>query len=179
MFPDRCPVCGKPATTEGTIPAIPRVDRIQARSMYGGSFPSARVVSSARSMPRGGSVSRISIPTCDVHALSFEEMARIRTPVSLCNGILILVTLLLTPFTLLAIVSGIAVNPSLVFALLIAGIMAIVTYYLSSPTPLERAVHVFDIDSASGHMVLRILNDRYADEIIQLNPMTAKRVHSR
>ncbi|MFX1367775.1 MAG: hypothetical protein ACFFAY_04180 [Promethearchaeota archaeon] len=90
-----------------------------------------------------------------------------------------MVTLLLTPFTLLAIVSGIAVNPSLVFALLIAGIMAIVTYYLSSPTPLERAVHVFDIDSASGHMVLRILNDRYADEIIQLNPMTAKRVHSR
>lgn len=179
VLPERCPVCGEPATTEGAIPAMPKSDRLAARSLYGASFPSQRVVSSSRSMPRVGSVSRIAIPACDLHAISFEEMGRIRAPASLCNGILIVILLLLGPFTLLALGTGIPVNPGQILVLIIAGIMALATYYLSSPSALERAIFVYDIDQNYGFLILRIENNEYADEIMRLNPMTAERIRNR
>jgi hypothetical protein len=179
VFPEKCPVCSAPAVAEGAIPAMPKSDRLEARSLYDGPFRNMQGAGPGRTLPRGGSVSRIAIPTCELHAISFEEMGRIRAPASLCNGLLIVILLLLGPFTLLAIGTGIPVHPNQILILIIAGIMALATYYLSSPSALERAVYVYDIDTNYGFLILRISNSVYADEIIRLNPMTAERIRNR
>ncbi|NHJ12737.1 MAG: hypothetical protein EAX95_03635 [Candidatus Thorarchaeota archaeon] len=174
VFPDKCPVCGKPATDQGAIPAVPRADRLQARKLYDGSFPSSRVVASTRSMPTVGAISSISIPTCEMHAISFEDIGRIRGPLSLINGLLIMATLLLSPFTILALLANIPVNSNLLVIIALAAFLSVVTYYFSGPTSLERTVSVFDI--SYGVTILRISNNDYAEELLRLNPMTADRL---
>ncbi|NHI84083.1 MAG: hypothetical protein EAX81_07255 [Candidatus Thorarchaeota archaeon] len=176
VFPDQCPVCGKPATDHGAIPAVPRTDRMQAQKMYGGSFPSSRVVTSTRSMPMTRTVASITVPTCELHAISLEELGRTRGPLSLINGLFIMATLVLSPFTLLALIAGIPVNPNLLVLIVLTGFLAVVTYYFSGPTSLERAISILDIGSEM--MILRISNDDYAAELLRLNPMTANRLAS-
>jgi hypothetical protein len=50
------------------------------------------------------------------------------------------------------------------------------TYWASRPPALERAVSVFDMIPGTDIVILQITPSWYADELMRLNPMTAKRV---
>lgn len=83
-------------------------------------------------------------------------------------------TLLLSPFTILALLANIPVNSNLLVIIALAAFLSVVTYYFSGPTSLERAVSVFDI--SYGVTILGISNNDYAEELLRLNPMTADRL---
>ena len=172
-FPDQCPVCGASATDEGTIAAIPRVERIKALETYD-SPAAARPIGPPRSLP--SMTSWISIPACELHAISLEEVIRFRSLAALCNGILIVLTLFLGPINLIALVAGLPVDPGWLLVIAFIAVMAVVTYYLAGPTTLERAVSVFDIDRNTGFLILKISNERYAERLLELNPMIAERI---
>jgi hypothetical protein len=174
-FPDQCPVCGAPATDEGTIAAIPRVDRIKALETYD-SPASARPIGPAGPIAPMTPTSWILIPACELHAISLEEVIRFRSLAALCNGILIVLTLFLGPINLIALIAGLPVDPGWLLVIAFMGLMAVVTYYLSGPTTLERAVSVFDIDRNTGFLILKIANPDYAERLLELNPMIAERI---
>ncbi len=183
-LPMKCPVCGDPATDEGTVPAMSALDRGAAQdatqhtsfagsghfwSMGGSGYFGS---SSGRQNP--GTVNRFRVPACDRHSISFEETARLRAPCAICNGLLIIIT-----FFLIASILGSFVvtgGPDLMtIALLALGIIGLViTGMASGPTDLEKTVKVLDSSEGFGMMILQVRNKEYAQEILRLNPMSAK-----
>ena len=185
-LPMKCPVCGEPATDEGTVPAMSAMDRGAAQdatrhtsfagsghfwSMGGGGY-----YSSSGERVNSGAVNRFRIPACDRHAISFEETARLRAPCAICNGLLIISTL----FLIFSILGSFAVSggPELIsiVLLVLAIIGLVITGLASGPTELEKSVKVLDSSEGFGMMILQIRSKEYADELLRLNPMAAKLV---
>jgi len=173
-FPSSCPVCGKPTTTEGTIPAMSKHQREEGRSLFGGSFPSSRVVASTRSMPHPDSPASVTIPVCDGHALSFEDRKRMRSTMSAFSGIFIVITAILAVFFVGSSLGAQTINIQLLEVILFVGVGAIITYSLSGLSQLERSVVVYDMSSDMSRVILQILNSEYAEELLKLNPTKAK-----
>jgi hypothetical protein len=173
-FPDRCPVCGEPATTEGTIPIITRLQRAQARSLARESSPGSRIAATPKAIPDSASVSSMKIPSCDDHALSFEDSKHFRGPMSLCSGLLIVLTVLFTFFFLTTSFGALMINTQLLFLAVFLSLGALLTSRISSPSALEKSVTVLDMRSDRSMILLKISNSDYADELLRLNPMTSK-----
>ena len=167
-FPSTCPVCGKKATTEGTIPAMSKHQREKGKALFGWSFPSSRVVASTRSMPHPDSPASVTIPTCEEHALSFEDTKRLRSTMSAFSGLFIVITALLTVIFVASSLGALAVNIQLLAATLFVGLGAIVTYRFSGPSALERSMNVYDMRPDMSMVVLRISNSEYAEELWHL-----------
>lgn len=174
-FPSTCPVCGKPTTTEGTIPAISKYQREESKSLFGWSFPSSRVVASTRSMPHPDSPASVTIPTCDEHAISFEDRKRMRSTMSAFSGLLIVITALLAVILIASSLGAQAVNIPLLTVILFSGLGAVISYWLSGPSALERSVIIYDMRSDMSMIVLEISNSEYLEELLKLNPTIAKR----
>lgn len=175
QFPDICPVCGEPATSEGTVPAMTLLQRQEARQLNNWSFTSSRVVASTRSMPSPGSTMRISIPACDRHAISFEDMSRSRGAAGALNGLFIVASVFLAVITVATYMSTSILNTTLLFWFGVTALGGVCTYRLAGPSALERTVTVFDMTSDMSTILLRITNQDYAEELLRLNPMAAER----
>jgi hypothetical protein len=175
-FPDSCPVCGGATSAEGTIPAFTRLERLEAKKLSAGSFPSSRVVASTGSMPTFSSPKLLRIPVCDDHALSFEDTKRLRTTMSALSGIFIVVVFLLTAVLLVGLFDTQSLNNGLLTLTLFLGVGAIFTYTFSRPSALERTIEVYDMESDMSMVVLRISNNDYAEELLRLNPMSTKQL---
>ncbi|MFW9921196.1 MAG: hypothetical protein ACFFED_16455 [Candidatus Thorarchaeota archaeon] len=179
----RCPVCGDPATDEGTVPAMSAMDRgISQEATRHSSFAgSGHFMSRGRSgyfgssqvRARLGAVNRFTIPACERHAISFEETARLRAPCGVCNGLLIILTIFLSVSILGSMLVG---GPDLMILVLfgLSVIGLVITWIGSGPTGLEKSVKVLDSTEGFGMMVLEIRSKEYADELLRLNPMSAK-----
>jgi hypothetical protein len=177
-FPSICPVCGQLTTTEGTIPAMTKLQRAQAKSLGSGSFPSSRAVATTRAIPEPSGPSYLTIPTCDAHAISFKDTMHFRPKLSALNGILIVSTVLLALFFLGSSLGSNTIDLQLLSATIFVGLGALLTYRISGPSALERSVLVYDMMSDMSTLVLRISNLSYAEELLKLNPMKATRVES-
>lgn len=178
-LPTICPVCGKPATDEGTVPAISsfekgRAEEATRHTSFAGSGHLWRM--GEKGMKRVGGVRRFRIPTCEEHAISYEETSKLRIPCSICSGLLIILTF----FIGLSILGSLALGDStdmgrIIF--LVASIMGIaITGYFGGPTKLEKAVTVLDGSENFSHLIWRISNEEYAGELLRLNPMRATRL---
>jgi hypothetical protein len=176
QFPDFCPVCGRPCTTEGTIPALTWKQKREAAGLNGWSFTSSRVVSTTRSMPQTGGPHRVFIPVCDVHSLSFEDTSRARGAMAGLSGLFIVASLFLACIFGAQYEFAEIINTDLLLWLLVAVLGAACTYRFSGPTALERAVSVVDIQPDMNTLLLSISNRKYLDELLRLNPMTAERI---
>jgi hypothetical protein len=174
-FPSTCPVCGKSATTEGTIPAMSKHQREEGKTLFGWSFPSSRVVASTRSMPHPDSPANVTIPTCDDHALSFEDTKRLRSTMSFLSGLFIVIAALFAIIFAGSSLGAQAINIQLLSVTLVFGLGAIITYSVSGPSALERSVVVYDMRSDMSMVVLRISNSDYAEELLKLNPTLARK----
>lgn len=174
-FPDICPVCGEPATTEGTVPAMTLLQRQEAKQLNNWSFTSSRVVASTRSMPAPGSTMRIAIPACDRHAISFEDRSRSKGGAAGINGLLIVASVFLAVITVATYMSTSILNTTLLFWFGLTALGAVCTYKLAGPSALERTVSVLDMTSDMSTILLRITNQDYAEKLLRLNPMAAER----
>ncbi len=67
-----------------------------------------------------------------------------------------------------------ALDPLLIILLAVCVIGLVITGVASGPTKLERAIKVLDISKNSGMLILQIRNRRYAEELVMLNPTSAK-----
>lgn len=179
----RCPVCGEPANDEGTIPAMSAMDRGQAEAStrhisFAGSghfwsMGGSGYFGSTPGQVGRGAVNRFTIPTCEKHAISFEETARLRAPCGICNGLLIILTIFLSVSTLGSLLlGGPDVTTLVLLALAIFGLA--ITWVASGPTELEKTVKVLDSSQGLGMLILQIRNKEYAQEVLRLNPMSAK-----
>ncbi len=178
-FPPFCPVCGNPATSKGIVPAISQIERRKARFIPRPSTVPFIDDAYSSHFPTRGVVSRFIVPTCEAHAISFEEAARYRGPMSLCNGLMILLTVAIAIWIWLRLGEEFPIDSSTYIILgLVIGV-AFLSYWASGPNALERTISVYDILSGSDIIILNISNDYYADELIRLNPMISKRVKLR
>ena len=174
-FPQRCPVCGAPATTEGVIPAISMMERQKS------STPATRIGPygahySPRLMPKTGRVSRFFVPTCEEHGTSFEDTARYKGPFALCSGLMMILTVIVIAWIVLGYAAYTPVDSTAYVVLGAVILVGIGAYFASGPSELERAISVVDMSPRNDYVILKIRNPEYADDIIQGNPMTAKRV---
>ncbi|MFW9926315.1 MAG: hypothetical protein ACFFDM_06050 [Candidatus Thorarchaeota archaeon] len=126
----------------------------------------------------GTGMHRFSVPVCERHAISFEETARLRGPCGICSGLLIVLALFLGMFLLgsFALTGVLDLMTILLIALVIIGIM--ITSYVGGPSELEKAIKVLDSSEGAGMMVLQIRNREYAEELLRLNPSSAKSIVS-
>lgn len=182
-LPMRCPVCGEPANDEGTIPAMSAMDRSQAEAStrhtsFAGSghfwsMGGSGYFGSSPGQVGRGAVNRFVIPTCEKHAISFEETARLRAPCGICSGLLIIITVFLSISTLGSLLLG---GPDMTTLILwvLAVIGLVIAWIASGPTELEKTVKVLDSSEGFGMLILQIRNEEYAQEVLRLNPMSAK-----
>ncbi|MHA1637462.1 MAG: hypothetical protein ACTSUO_06795 [Candidatus Thorarchaeota archaeon] len=176
-FPMKCPVCGEYADAEGTIPAMSARERQVGQSITRHtSHAAGGYYAIVRSTPDFKTTTPYRIPTCARHAISYEDMGRIRTPCGIFNALFI-VLLIFQAFFILGsfyVWGGPQLNDFLLLALTIIGL--IITNRLSGPTVLEKAVKVIDNSGNFGGLILQIRNSEYAEELLQLNSSTAERV---
>jgi hypothetical protein len=174
-FPQRCPVCGAPTTTEGVIPAISIIDRQRSSNPpirigpYGAHY-------SPRMMPKPGKISRFSVPTCEEHGISFEDTARYKGPLALCSGLMIILSFLMVIWIILGYAAYTPVDSTAYIVLGAVVLVSIGAYFASGPTELEKAISVVDMSPRNDYVILKIKNPDYAEDLIQANPITAKRV---
>jgi hypothetical protein len=178
-FPDRCPVCGESVTTEGTVPIITRMQRVQARSIIRGSSPGSRIAATTRAIPESTSPISMEIPVCEAHALSFEDSKHFRSTVSLFSGLCIVLTVILAFFFVTTSLGGQTINTQLLFLAIFFGLGGFLLSKISAPSALEKVVSVLDMRSDKSMILLKISNREYADELVRLNPMTSKRLVSK
>ncbi|MFW9838565.1 MAG: hypothetical protein ACFFE7_13695 [Candidatus Thorarchaeota archaeon] len=172
-FPSSCPVCGEPTTTDGTILALSKQQRDEAQRISRGPFPSSRVVASMRAIPDFSSPTYLTIPSCERHALSFEDTKRVRPTLTALNGLFMLVTVFLVFILVSTYLIAQAIDLRLLFMIGLMCLGTFLTYVVSRPSALERAVSVYDMQSDMSMVVLRVANLEYAEELLRLNPMTA------
>ena len=174
VFPTRCPVCGKPADQEGSIPAI------SARDREAGRDPSLHSIHSYRGAmrPDFSRLSSVRIPACERHAMKFEDMKRFGVPCGVIGYLLAITAIIQVLFILRSYVSDLEIGlMDFIFLLLVLFGMYVATT-LSGPTTLQRKIKVLDISPDFGFMILLIKNSEYAEELLHLNPMMAERVSS-
>ena len=175
-FPDVCPVCGDPVTTEGTIPAFTKAQREEGKTIKGWRFASDNIASSKRDSSMATGPSCIVIPVCDRHQFSFQETKIVRIVFSVLTGLLFvfgiyLVIVTLAGFFGLGIVN---VNALSILALTIVG--GACTNAIGRPSALERSISVYDMTSDMSSVILDIVSEEYAKELLSLNPMHAKAI---
>jgi hypothetical protein len=182
-LPQICPVCGEPANDKGTIPALSAKDREEAQRMashpmcigsgyYGGAVGSGYLVPARRLST--GSVSPFSIPACEKHALYYEEEARLSGPCSILSGILMIVAF----FVGLSLIGSIALGVTPDFFEVVVEIaillVIVITIRVGGPTKLEKAIKIVDMSEDYSSMTLLIRDRVYTEELLRLNPVTAK-----
>ncbi len=182
-LPQICPVCGEPADDKGTIPALSARDREEARRMathpmcigsgyYGGAAGSGYLLPARRSST--GSVSPFSIPTCEKHGLYYDEEARLSGPCSILSGILMIAAFFIGLSLLGSVVLGVTLDPFEVIVEIVILLVLAITIRVGGPTKLEKAVKIVDMSEDYSSMTLLIKNRTYAEELLRLNPVTAK-----
>jgi hypothetical protein len=175
VFPQRCPVCGEPATTEGVIPAVSELERRKSRTPsipigpYGAHY-------SPRMMPEPGFISKFHIPTCEEHGVSYEDTARYKGPLALCSGLMIILSFLIVLWIILGFTAYTPVDSTAYIVLGLVVVVGIGSYFASGPNELEKAISVVDISPKQDFVVLQITNPHYLEDILRMNPLTAKKV---
>jgi hypothetical protein len=119
---------------------------------------------------------RLYVPTCDVHAISFEDTSRSRGTAAALNGLLIVASVFLGIILIATLMNTGVISTAILFWLGLTALGAICTYRLAGPSALERAISVFDTTSDMSMVLLKISNREYAEELLRLNPMAAERV---
>jgi hypothetical protein len=178
-LPTSCPVCGKPATDEGTVPAISslergKVEEATRHTSFAGSGHLWRM--GEKGMGRVGGVRWFRVPACEEHAVSYEETSKLRIPCSICSGLLIILTLFIGLSILGSLALGDRPDIGRIIFLGVSIIGIAITGYFGGPTKLEKAITVLDSSEDFGHLILRISSDEYAEELLRLNPMRATRL---
>ncbi len=173
-FPTFCPVCDAPVTTEGTIPAFTRAQRERGKTMNGWAFTSSRVVASTRELSMTEGVNYLAIPVCDHHQFSFQETKHVRGVFSILTTLLVLLTIGLVMSILAGFLNSGVINTSTIFILSLSIIGSACTYSFGRPTALERSVSVYDMTPDMTTVILDIASVPYAEELLRMNPMTAK-----
>ncbi len=169
VFPSRCPVCGEPADEEGSIPAISALDRKAGRDVRFHSYSMGGTIDFK-------SVTPVRIPTCERHAMKFEDMKRYSAPCGVIGALLGIITIILVLSILRSYAIGLEIGYTefLFLFLVLFGLYVATT--LSRPTALERKLKILDISPDFGNMLILIKNSDYAEELLHLNPMTAERI---
>jgi hypothetical protein len=178
-FPDRCPVCGEPVTTDGTIPIITRLQRMQARSLTRESFTGSRIAATTKAIPESASISTMEIPVCDDHAISFEDSKHFRSTVSLFSGLCIVLAVIMAFFFVTTSLGAQTIHTQLLFLSIFFGLGGFLMSKISAPSALEKVVTVLDMRSDKSMILLKISNPDYADELVRMNPMTSKKISQR
>ncbi len=169
IFPTKCPVCGEPTDDEGTIPAMSARDREAGRDVTHHSFTGKRG-------PDFSSVTSVRIPTCEHHAMKFEDMKRYNAPCGIIGFLLAFITIFLVLSILHDYAIGLEIRlmDFLLLFLVLVGLYVATT--LSGPTTLQRKIKILDISPDFEFMIILIKNSDYAEELLDLNPMMAERV---
>ncbi len=172
VYPTRCPVCGKPADQEGSIPAISARDREAGRNV---TLHSLHTFSGKRS-PGFSNVTPLRIPTCERHAMKFEDMKRFGVPCGIIGVLFVIIAIIQALSILRSFATGLEIGlMDFIFLLLVLFGLYVATT-LSGPTTLQRKIKVLDISPGFDFMILLIKNSDYAEELLHLNPMMAERV---
>ncbi|MHA1577593.1 MAG: hypothetical protein ACTSU3_09555 [Candidatus Thorarchaeota archaeon] len=172
VFPTRCPVCGKSADQEGSIPAISARDREAVQDTTSHSLHSF----SGKRSSGFSNVTPLRIPTCERHAMKFEDMKRFGVPCGIIGVLLVIIAIIQALFILRSYVSELEIGllDFIFLFLLLFGVCVATT--LSGPTTLQRKIKVLDMSPDFEFMILLIKNSEYAEELLHLNPMIAERV---
>lgn len=186
-LPQICPVCGKPADDKGTIPALSARDREEARRMathpmcigsgyYAGAAGSGYLLPARKSST--GSVAPFSIPTCEKHGLYYDEAARLSGPCSILSGILMIAAFFIGLSLLGNVVLGVTLDSFQVVVEIVILFVIVISMRVGGPTKLEKAVKIVDMSEDYSSMTLLVRDRDYTEELIRLNPSTAKLVNT-
>ena len=169
VFPTSCPVCGEPADEEGSIPAISAGDRKAGRDVRFHSYSMGGTIDFK-------SVTPVRIPTCERHAMKFEDMERYHAPCGVIGALLGIITIILVLSILRSYAIGLEIRLTEFLFLFIVVFGLCVAITLSRPTALERKIRILDISPDFGMMLIHIKDSEYAEELLHLNPMSAERI---
>ncbi len=177
-FPDFCPVCEEPADDTGIIGYVSPEERVKAEQLREANrtavLTSARMKMDFKARP--GSLKRLAIPTCQEHAFRIDETGRSRGATSICFGVALLASILWTIVVTFATFRGMLSDPFWYLLLLGVYIVTYLSYLGIGPSGLEQVIEIISFHPGGTYVILKITSKRYYEELIRLNPMTAKRV---
>ena len=179
-FPDICPVCSRPATDETMIAAISTKEKIAASRMRSWDrLYVSRSAYSRRLLREGLNIRRMIVPVCEDHVISSIDRGRVRAIFGLLAGISFLGFIWHFSFIAFQIYDRLPIAPITWVVLLFYGVVLFISLHAIGPTAIDRAFKVVDTAYGGEFLLLRVKNREYADELVRLNPMTAKIVRKK
>jgi hypothetical protein len=179
-FPTICPVCSRPTTEESMIAAISTKERIAASQMRAWDrFYMSRSAYSRKLVREGMDVRRLVLPVCEDHVISALDRGKMRVIFGLLAGFSILGLIWQSAFIAFQIYDGLQIAPATWLLLAFYAIVAVISISVLGPTAIDRAIKVVDTAFGGNFLLLKVKNPEYADELVRLNPMTAKKVRKK
>ena len=181
-FPRQCPICGKSAERTGLISRI--IKRYIGRQPKHLQMPhKARGVPiKSDDLPQGGSMESdrirrsIHVPICDEHFLSTRSKEKLRPTCVIINGVSLVTTMFIGLLIITASLDRFMIGFQWFLFLEISLIIAVTSFVWLRPSDLERVVSIYHLEPGTKEIVLKLKHKWYLDELLRLNPSTAKRV---
>jgi hypothetical protein len=169
IFPEICPVCGKPATKDGVIsstvfrPAQSPSGRRESNHGY------------LMTLASGNKCNvRCRIPVCEDHYNAADNSERIKSILLLFFGVSIMAFLLVSTWLAFSIIDGVRVNSLSVILWTSVFISAWLVWNRLGNHELGKAISISDKSVADTYWQIRVKHDWYRDELLTLNPMNAE-----
>jgi hypothetical protein len=182
-FPDRCPVCGRLATTEGTILTAVEKTRERLRDKWPKWSLKAPVGSISPAhwdgyRPGSGAVRKLRINTCEKHAYSAVERGRARSLFIVLGGLSTIASIFFAVRIGFLTIQGIPIESWSYALFALAIIVMIISYRALGPTELEKAIQIVSYRKEASSFTVRISNEEYAREFLRSNPHSAELIET-
>lgn len=168
-FPQRCPVCGRPATHTARIKVAWGRKEYLRRSWDPYYSRYAR-----RSLPSHSLTAKVlPIPVCDEHHFLDEGHERGRTFCIAVDGFAMAFLFFALLFIGDALWRGRQIGLVPIGFMLFFSLSILATYFVFRPNELQRAVRLVGFDAGMKNVLLLFENDWYRDEFLKENEMTS------
>ena len=179
-FPEICPVCSRPATDETMIVAISTKEKIAASQMRAWDrLYVSRSAYSRQLLREGMNVRRLILPVCQDHVISSLDRGRVRAIFGLLAGFSLLGFIWHSAFIAFQIYDILPIAPITWGILLFYSTILVISLRAIGPTSIDRAFKVVDTAYGGEFLLLKVTNREYAEELVRMNPMTAKIVRKK
>ncbi|MHA1902352.1 MAG: hypothetical protein ACXADL_02830 [Candidatus Thorarchaeota archaeon] len=165
-FPGYCPVCGDPATTDGTI-ARSKTNRLKTKGPY------YHYTWGRRFLVRG-ETRQLRIPVCERHYFSFEDVKRAGTILGIVAGVSALLFMSLTIIIAFNLYDGNTLPILGYVGYAIVTFIMLGSFRALRPRKLEKAISIMDFNVQGQSILLRIRDTRYGEEMLRLNSSNAR-----
>ncbi|MBS3794458.1 MAG: hypothetical protein KGY80_06160 [Candidatus Thorarchaeota archaeon] len=174
-FPNRCPVCNKPATEEGVM--------LASESGKNEGFDPIRPSGITAPIHRASLIQSVStrkfrIPTCPEHATSEGENTTNRSVAAIVNGLSIIAFLILSFNLGLTILQVMPIALWMVILWVSVMVAMLVSYRTLSPSDLQKAIQIMSYSKEASSFTVRISNEEYAREFLRSNPHSAELIEN-